>query len=61
MSKRAAHVTEVRLVRPEDGEFLQLAKWVAIDSEGRKFGGATEDDARQLATDYNHPPRRSGA
>jgi hypothetical protein len=35
------------------GEFLKNCKWVATDSAGRKFGGATEAEARKMCEEYN--------
>jgi hypothetical protein len=52
---RHATVVEVRTTRAEDGEFLAPCAWLATDSTGRRFGGDSEVEARELAAQYNNP------
>lgn len=53
MSKRRASVVEVR--RSRDGEWSGpvTPAWIATDSERRRFGGSTEDEARQACERFN--------
>jgi hypothetical protein len=41
-------------VRADDGPFFIGCRWVAVDSAGRRFGGDTEQEAREMAERYNH-------
>jgi hypothetical protein len=55
MSRKAAHLVEVRPTRADDGEFFTSSNtlWVATDSTGRRFGSSSEGEARQMLEQYN--------
>jgi hypothetical protein len=58
MSKRIK-VIEVRETRLDDIIFIRdYCGWIAIDSDGRRFGGDTAEEARQLAEEYNRLRRQ---
>ena len=51
--KRGARIIEVRRSRDGDWHGQVAPTWVAIDSEGRKFGGDHEAEARLAGERYN--------
>jgi hypothetical protein len=58
---RAATVTTVRETTEAERATVGLrdCAWVATDSNGYRFGGASPDDAREVHQNYYHPPRYS--
>jgi hypothetical protein len=58
---KRATIVSLRPVEQFDGDFLiGFAKWVATDSQGRRFGGDTPEEAQALAEQYSQPtPRKA--